>query len=287
MSTCQSFQKAKHPHRQEVLKQMKTPLFLAFAVLLFSLSETNVSGQTPDPNFQLYLLIGQSNMAGRGTVDLESKQTDSRVEMLTKELTWKPAADPLHFDKSAAGVGPGLSFGKEMAKANPKVRIGLIPCAVGGTSIQVWAPGMLDAATKTHPYDDMLRRVKEAQKTGVLTGIIWHQGESDRSSKVDYGQSLADLIKLLRKDLNSPDVPFVAGELTSFNPDGLNVGKKSKFNEVVQGLATKVKNYACVSGEGLKDKGDRLHYDTASARILGTRYAEKMIELQKNTGIAH
>jgi len=261
---------------------MRTTAFLAFSAILLTLSATNVPGETPDPNFQLYLLIGQSNMAGRGAVDPESKQTDPRVEMLTKELTWKPATDPLHFDKAAAGVGPGLSFGKEMAKANPKVRIGLIPCAVGGTSIKVWVPGMLDTATKTHPYDDMLARVKAAQKTGVLAGIIWHQGESDRSSKVDYGQSLTDLIALLRKDFNDPDLPFVAGELTSFNPKEANGGNKSKFNEVVQGLATSVKNYTCVSGDGLKDKGDRLHYDTESARILGKRYAEKMIELQKN-----
>jgi hypothetical protein len=166
-----------------------------------------------------------------------------------------------------------------MEKAHPKARIGLIPCAVGGTSIKAWAPGMLDEATKTHPYDDMLKRVQEAQKTGVLAGIIWHQGESDRHSKLDYGQSLADLIQLLRKDLNAPTVPFVAGELSNFNPNGSNGAKA--FNEVVQGLGTKVKNYACVSGEGLKDKGDKLHYDATSARILGKRYAEKMIELER------
>jgi len=262
---------------------MKKTSFLPLTLILSTLAAINVLGQTPDPNFHLYLLIGQSNMAGRGLVDLESKQTDPRVEMLTKELTWKTASDPVHFDKGSAGVGPGLSFGKEMAKANPKVRIGLIPCAVGGTSIKAWAPGMLDESTKTHPYDDMLKRVQEAQKAGVLAGIIWHQGESDQHSKLDYGQSLANLIGLLRKDLKSPAVPFVAGELSSFNPKGANGTKK--FNEVVQGLATKVENYACVSGEGLKDKGDRLHYDATSARILGKRYAEKMIELQKNSRI--
>ena len=234
--------------------------------------------QTPDPNFHLYLLIGQSNMAGRGVVDAESKNTDARVQMLTKNLTWTTATDPLHFDKSAAGVGPGLAFGKRMAEANPQVRIGLIPCAVGGTSIKAWLPGAEDKFTKTHPYDDMLKRVREAQKSGVLKGIIWHQGEADRAASKTYGQSLTGLIELLRKDLNVPEVPFVAGELSSFNTN--NQAMTEKFNAVVQGLAKTVKNYACASVEGLNHKGDHLHYNAESARILGKRYAEKMLELQ-------
>jgi len=238
------------------------------------------SGVEPDPSFHLYLLIGQSNMAGRGTVDGESKRTWPRVEMFAKDLTWRPATDPLHFDKpAAAGVGPGVEFGKKMAEANPKVRIGLIPCAVGGTSIRVWVPGSADKDTKTHPYDDMLQRVREAEKVGVLKGILWHQGEADRDHGDAYGRELTDLITRLRKDLKAPTLPFIAGELPSFNTN--NAAATKKFNAVVQRLATKEKNYACVSAEGLHHKGDHLHCDTESARILGRRYAEKIIELQK------
>jgi len=173
-------------------------------LIISSLLTASAFGQTqpaaPDPNFHLYLLIGQSNMAGRGALDAESTTPHPRVEMLSKDLTWKPATDPLHFDKPAAGVGPGLAFGKQMAEADPKVRIGLIPCAVGGTSIDVWKPGAEDIATKTHPDDDMLKRIQEAQKTGVLKGIIWHQGESNRRDGL-YGQKLTDLIALLRQEL--------------------------------------------------------------------------------------
>ena len=232
----------------------------------------------PDPNFHLYLLIGQSNMAGRGTVDAESQATHPRVDMLTQNLEWKPATDPLHFDKRGAGVGPGLAFGKQMAAANPQARIGLIPCAVGGTSIAAWKPGAADKATKTHPYDDMLKRVREAQKAGVLKGIIWHQGESNRGDRA-YGQELTGLIALLRQEFGAPALPFVAGELSDFRTPG--AARTNKFNEIVQGLAKSVKNYGCVSAAGLNHRGDRLHYDTESARLLGKRYAEKMLELQK------
>ncbi len=233
----------------------------------------------PDQNFHLYLLVGQSNMAGRGAVDAESAKTDPRVLMFTKEMAWAPAKDPLHFDKSAAGVGPGLAFGKAMAEADSKVRIGLVPCAVGGTSIKVWVPGAADKATNTHPYDDMLKRVKEAAKSGVFKGIIWHQGEADRNASDKYGQQLTDLVERLRKELGSPDIPFVAGELPQFKPDQADMN--SKFNDVVQGLSAKIKNYACASAKDLSDKGDKLHLDAKSAREFGRRYAEKMIALQK------
>lgn len=250
------------------------------AAVFFAAPVINMaSAAEVDPDFHLYLLIGQSNMAGRGKVDEESKKVHPRVVMLSKDLKWEPAADPLHFDKPGAGVGPGLAFGKMMADANPKVKVGLVPCAVGGTSIKAWVPGAQDKATKTHPYDDMLKRMQEAQKAGVLKGIIWHQGESDRGASAQYGAWLTELIQRLRKDLSVADVPFVAGELTPFKEDSAISTKK--FNEVVQGLSGKIKAYGCVQSSGLQDKGDKLHYSAEAARELGKRYAGRMIELQK------
>ena len=234
----------------------------------------NAIDSQPDPQFHLYLLIGQSNMAGRGPVDAESKVPHPRVLMLNKNREWVPATDPMHFDKAVAGVGPGLAFGKRMAEENSKIRIGLIPCAVGGTPISAWVPGKEDKSTHTHPYDDMLERARVAMQAGVMKGILWHQGEADRSNP-DYGKRLTELIEQLRKDLSAPDVPFVAGELTPFNPK--NAAATAAFNAVVRGLS--MRNYACVSGEGLEHRGDNTHYDTASARILGQRYAEKIKEL--------
>ena len=66
--------------------------------------------------FHLYLLVGQSNMAGRGKVTPEDKKPHERVLMLSKDLKWVPATDPMHFDKSIAGVGLGRTFGIEMVR---------------------------------------------------------------------------------------------------------------------------------------------------------------------------
>jgi hypothetical protein len=248
-------------------------------ILLLSIFAcAHVYAQQPDPNFELYILAGQSNMAGRGYITGDFKtEGDSRVYMLTKDNTWVVAKNPVHFDKSVAGVGPGLGFGIAMAKENPKVKIGLIPTAVGGSPIEHWLPGAYDAATKTHPYDDAVVRIKEAMKYGVIKGIIWHQGESDsKPEKVKiYLAELKELIERFRTLVNNPNVPFVAGELGRYRPDF------ATFNAEIVNLPKTVSNTAVVTTEGLVHRGDTLHFDSPSADELGRRYAKKMIDLQK------
>jgi hypothetical protein len=124
--------------------------------------------------FQLYLLVGQSNMAGRGYVEAQDTVPNRHVLRLNPAGQWEVAKDPLHFDKPVAGVGPGMAFGRALATADTSVVIGLIACAVGGSGIDAWAPGAYFADTKTHPYDDALARARVAQQTGTLAGIIWH-----------------------------------------------------------------------------------------------------------------
>ena len=122
--------------------------------------------------FHLYLLVGQSNMAGRGKVEAQDKKPHSRVLMLNKGNAWAPAVDPLHFDKSMAGTGLGKTFGIRVAESNPEVAVGLIPCAAGGSPISTWAPGGYHGQTKSHPWDDAVKRAKIAMKEGVLKGIL-------------------------------------------------------------------------------------------------------------------
>ncbi|GAB4055841.1 sialate O-acetylesterase [Spirosoma litoris] len=234
--------------------------------------------QDVPPRLQLFLLIGQSNMAGRGIPEAEDQQTHPRIWMLTKQLSWIPARDPMHFDKpDVIGVGPGFSFAKRLAEAYPEMNIGLIPCAVGGSGIDVWKPGAYYEPTKSHPYDDALRRAKKALDNGQLAGFIWHQGESDSEPEkaIVYEEKLTELVQRFRKDLNAPNVPFVVGTLGDFvvsrDPEAKIV------NEALQQAVQHIPNSYCVLSEGLTDKGDSTHFDTHSARILGQRYADVFI----------
>lgn len=253
---------------------------LLFLLLLPLLISAIAFDQTQvDQKFELYILIGQSNMAGRGSITEEFKnEGNPRVLMLTKDMRWVVAKNPLHFDKpKVAGVGPGLAFGIAMAEAKPKVKIGLIPCAVGGTSIDVWKPGAFDKTTQTHPYDDALLRIKAAMKVGVIKGVIWHQGEANSSPKKasTYLAQLDSLVNRIRQEVGNPKLPFIVGELGRYkanyqliNAELAKVPAKIAFTEVA-------------SAEGLVHKGDSTHFDSPSADLLGKRFAEKMLLVQK------
>jgi hypothetical protein len=234
----------------------------------------------PDPGFHLYALIGQSNMAGRGAVGPEDTETHPRVLCLDRAQKWAPAADPLHFDKPIAGVGPGLAFGKAMAEQDPGVRIGLIPCAVGGSPIRTWQPGGYWEQTKSHPYDDTLARCTVALRSGELKGFLWHQGESDSNAQdaVRYLDRLKTLVDRLRTVLQAPRAAFVVATLGDFF--AVRNEWAAAINGALERLASEVDNAACVQSAGLAHGGDDLHFDAPSARELGRRYAQAMIRLQ-------
>ncbi|MDF7798594.1 sialate O-acetylesterase [Pontiellaceae bacterium B1224] len=241
-----------------------------------------LSTDAAEKKMDLYLLIGQSNMAGRGIVEPDDQKELKRVFTLNKTNEWVAAVDPIHFDKKIAGVGPGRTFGIIMAEADSSAKIGLIPCAVGGTSIRKWKPEAEDSKTKTHPYDDMLARLKIAMQHGEVKGILWHQGEADgkMGEQGTYAAALTELIERVRAACGSQDIPFVIGQLGQFEGRPWSEGR-AKVNAAQQQVANTVPYCGFVSSEGLTDKGDLTHFSATAARKLGTRYAQKMIELQK------
>lgn len=234
----------------------------------------------PKENFHLFLLVGQSNMAGRGVIAPEDQVPHPRVLMLDRAGAWVPAIDPLHFDKAAAGVGLGRTFGIQIAEARPGVTIGLIPCAVGGSPIAVWTPGSYYPPTQSHPWDDAIRRVRQAQQTGTLKGILWHQGESDSSRELAprYAADLHDLIRRFREELKAPEVPFLVGQLGQFPESPWNEFRH-QVDRAQRELPRQVRLTAFVPSDALTHKGDKVHFDAASYREFGRRYAEAYLAL--------
>lgn len=230
----------------------------------------------------LYLLIGQSNMAGRGKLDGRS-QPHPRAWMFTRDQCWAPAADPIHFDKPEAGVGPGLTFASTMADAAPSsdAPIGLVPCAVGGTPLDRWSRG-------GDLYEMALRRCRAAMtgddRPKVLRGILWHQGEWDAmemDTSETYGQRLAAMIASLRADLETADCPIVVGQIGEFLDGQEKFPGTRLINAALQALPEQVERCACVSAAGLAHGGDQLHFSADAARELGRRYAAAMLGLQR------
>lgn len=248
---------------------------LVLAVLPSLRADTPASASPPaDPaSFHLYLLIGQSNMAGRGALDATPPADEPRIFALAPDGTWMIARDPLHekIGRTEPGVGPGLSFARKMLEANPKITIGLIPCAVGGSPLKRWEKG-------ADLYTAALGRALAATKIGTLKGVLWHQGETD-AGKADaaasYESRLVKMIASLREDLGRPELPVVVGEIGRFlKPD--KQPHADAVRAAIKRVPSIVPHSAFVDSEGLEHKGDSLHFDTASTRELGVRYARAM-----------
>jgi len=262
-------------------------LFVTFIFLISctekgeNLREDTIARDTE--NFHLYLLMGQSNMAGRGKFQAIDTLTHPRVLMLDEDLKWTLAKDPIHFDKPAAGVGLGLTFGKIMANENPEIKIGLIPTAVGGSSINAWFRDSLHQQTNVYPYNDMILRAKQAMKEGTLKGILWHQGESDTGSEdkvAAYSEKFFAMLDSFYKDLEIEPVPIVIGEIGHFFFSKAPLSKS--LNDQLKQIASDNKCIGLVNSEGLNHKGDSTHFDSNSYHELGRRFAAQMIEVQSN-----
>jgi hypothetical protein len=223
----------------------------------------------PKDKLDIYLLIGQSNMAGRAPFTEDEAGPIENAYLLDAKGEWVPAKNPLNIYSSirkGAGMqkmNPGYLFTKTMLKQSDGHAIGLVVNAKGGTKIEQWVKG-------TNFYNDALKRARQAMESGTLKGILWHQGESDEKTPDGYLEKLVSLVEDLRKDLDAPNLPFVAGQ----------VNNVPEVNEQIAKLPTKVKQTSYVSSEGLKCM-DRWHFDAPSMRLLGERYAEEMIKLQK------
>jgi hypothetical protein len=256
-------------------------LGVAFGWLLAP-SEAAQAPIPPKARFRLFLLVGQSNMAGRGEVTPADTHPHPRVMMLSRSGAWVPAADPMHFDKpDVVGVGLGRSFGISLADADPSIAIGLIPAAVGGSPIDTWKPGIFYPPTRSHPWDDAIARARLAMPAGTLDGILWHQGESDATPELapGYQAKLDDLIARFRATLEAPDVPFIAGQMGRFRDHPWDAAR-TEVDRAHRNLPGRVRRTAYVSAEGLAHKGDGVHFDAESYRLLGRRYAEAYTALR-------
>ena len=229
----------------------------------------------PQPeNPDIYLLIGQSNMAGYGEGECDAVATERIVKWESENERWIPATDPLVSD---AKVGLGCSFARNLADRETDRTVALINVAVGGTSLDQWQKGGVF-------YTRAVTSVQTAlAKGGALKGILWHQGCEDAVTKElaeSYAARLATLVADLRADLGD-DVPFVCGELGQFLDANLwGYVEWRTVNAQLAAAATAIPNAALVSSEELEANGDNVHFTAASQRTFGVRYAEAMWALQ-------
>lgn len=231
-------------------------------------------------DYDLFLCIGQSNMAGRGRLTEETADTISGVYLFNADDEFEKAANPLNRystirkELGMQGVGPSYGFSKKIV-ARTGHKVGLVVNARGGSSILSWEKGAKDGY-----YEEALCRIKSAMKHGTLKAVLWHQGESDAARSEAYKEHVKNLIANFRKDLNLPDLFLVVGEIASWASNEQKAERINGFNKMIRQISHFVPNATCVSSKGLKPLIDNTdpHFCTSSQVVLGERYADAVLK---------
>lgn len=229
----------------------------------------------PKENFYIFLMAGQSNMAGRGIVEPSDTVSSPLILALDNNNEWVYAKEPLHYyEPGRTGLDCGLSFAKELSKKYGKeITIGLVPCAIGGSSIEQWSGDANYRGVKL--YSNFLEKAKIAAQSGTIKGLLWHQGESNTGAKshVDYKQKLEGFFTKVRSDLQLPELSIYMGLLGPYLTT-YSFPFTDEVNKDIKKLSETGKNMYLIKTSDFTHLADTIHFDSRSQRKMGKRFAK-------------
>jgi len=244
----------------------------------FSKRNEEMSNNINKENVWVFIMAGQSNMAGRGIVEPEDTVSVKRIFSINKDGQIIIAKEPLHFyEPERTGLDCGLSFAKTLISKIPdSISVLIIPTAVGGSSISQWLGDSVFRNVKL--FSNFLSKIEIGKQNGIIKGILWHQGESDanKNNIPLHKQRLHLLFSKFRAEIGNNELPVLLGELGSFsnNPADFNL-----INKAIHDYAAEDKNSRVISTKDLKDKGDHLHFDSEGQRTMGKRFANAYLSM--------
>ena len=269
-------------------------LALLPAALCLAAGKKKATAGSAGDEFDVYLLIGQSNMSGRGYLFPKDKHVLNGVFLLDTEGKVVPASQPLNRYSSVRkklslqAMGLGGSFGRDIYLATGR-KVLLVVNARSATSARQWLPGadpVIAGSSKSDDlfkegqeipglYEEAVRRTRQAMKYGKLKGILFHQGEADAYEKYAplWQDKVAEIASSLRSDLKAKNVPFIVGETNhAFSRSYL-------INPQIQDVMKIIPNCDWASAEGCNLNKDKIHFSRQGITLLGHRYAEKVLQM--------
>ncbi len=249
-----------------------------------------------DAKMKIFILAGQSNMAGNGVpseLPAEYRKHPDNVFMPIppRDRGRHPRTDLVPFAPFPERFGPEVGFAHAMAEAWPNEKIVIVKKAIGGTSALAWSPEWTEegaALTENHRngplytnlMEQMVTPLLERYKNAEVVGILWAQGGRDgryEQAAADYEENLTRIIEAFRGNLGNPALPFVLAH--TVDAPARNFPYIEVVRSAQQRVAASVPKTALVPIDGLSRKSDRTHFDTAGQLELGSRFAKAYLEL--------
>lgn len=227
------------------------------------------------------LIIGQSNMGGRGFKEEVDPIVNDKLYVL-RNGRWRSMYVPVNPDRVTSGINLVESFADLYSKEH-NVDVGIIPCADGGTCLDQWKVGGL-------LFDHACYMAELASRTSTISAVLWHQGESDCDVNryPFYEEKFTVIMNEFRKKLNLQDVPFLLGglgEYLQFCDRSEKFKNYFYINEALEKIAQKNKMTGFVSAKGLGANPDNLHFSATALREFGVRYYEEFCKIEDKNKI--
>lgn len=242
--------------------------------------------------YDIYLLIGGSNMEGRGFLFDKDRTVMDGAFLLNDRDEIVPAKEPLNIfssvrkKSSVQGMTVGRSFAMDLHRATGR-KILLVVNARGGSSARLWSDYSAhdradsrwddkfpDGEPVPSLYDEAVRRTKAAMKHGQVKAVLFQQGEADSHEKYAplWLDKVAGLAQSLRLDLRlGRKVPFLVGEVP------YDFKRSGAINSEIRRIADAVPAADWVSAEGCNTNRDKTHFSRQGVTQMGHRYAAKVL----------
>lgn len=275
-------------------------------------------GQPDAPNERILQLNVTGNDGENFASPADFTNPDSNYN---SGLPLTPAVDPLHdgYDSRTNGkagdrIGPALSFAKE-ALVGTTTDIYLVPAAWPDTGFckrdTNRFPGIgwnataknNDALSGTLLYERAVERADIAlsQTSGILRGILWHQGEGDSDTAAcaeTYASNLTELAAALRTNIQqdargavargeNADVPFIVGTMSRGSDVRGDLLPYSDTKQLVDDVHRNIANLVPLSNVVINDdlvppgypcgEGSCIHFGAAAYRLMGQRYYDALL----------
>lgn len=247
----------------------------------FPKQEEHIKELPPKEKVWVFIMAGQSNMAGRGIIEPNDTIPNKRILSINNKNEWIYAKEPLHFyQPKLKGLDCGMAFATELLTwIDSDINIALIPCAVGGSSIDKWLNNV--TFNNVQLQSNLKEKIKLGQSIGEIKAVLWHQGESDADSAkiMNYEHNLKAMYKLLREYTDNAELPILTGHLGTYADPVRYAPEWKKINKIISKVVEEDPHTYIVNTADLKPNNDKIHFNAISQRILGKRFAQKFKEV--------